>query len=129
MTNRFDGVGNLGQAPRLTQVTQQDDTIPVLDLRIYFERPVPGAGNGEYVDRGGFWLNVSLWGARAEQAAPLLNKGTRVCVRGVLVEDRWTDAESGERRIALKLRADYLALDPLRLVSIVEQEARHAPAA
>lgn len=129
MSNRFEGVGNLGQAPRLTQVTQQDAKVPVLDLRIYFERPVPGEGNGEYVDRGGFWLNVSLWGARAEQAASLLQKGTRVCVRGVLAEDRWTDTESGETRIALKLRADYLALDPLRLASIVEQETRHAPAA
>lgn len=116
MANKFSGRGNLGADPEL-RYTAGEDSEPVCSLRVFFDRPKPDR-NGGFDDKGGFWLDVSLWGTRGEAAAQLLKKGARVSVSGELYEEVWKDKESGIERRKLSLRADHLDLDLARLSSV-----------
>ena len=123
MSNWFSGRGNLAAAPTLKHVDVEGEKRAVASMRIYFDRQVPN-GDGEFEDRGGFWLDVSLWGPRAETAARLLDKGARVAVSGSLVQRTWEDKESGEPRSRIELNADYISLDLARIERI-EMRARN----
>jgi single-strand DNA-binding protein len=124
MSNRFQGVGNLGAKPELKRIDQNGDSEAVLELRIYFDRRVPGGEDlDSFEDRGGFWITASLWGKRAERAAALLDKGMRVFVTGTLLTDTWLDSTSAEKRTEMRLRLEYLALD-LSRVKGLEMEAK-----
>jgi single-strand DNA-binding protein len=87
-------------------------------MRIYFDRRVPTDEEGEFEDRGGFWISASLWGKRAEAAAKVLDKGMRVFAIGTLHSETWIDPDSAEARIEMRLRLDYLALDFSRVESV-----------
>lgn len=112
MANRFYGSGNLGNPPELRTVEVNGEPRQVASLRVYFDRQVPNGDDFE--DRGGFWLNVSLWGERAEQAVKLLTKGARVTVSGTLVQHTWED-ENGEEASRIELNADRVSLDLARV--------------
>ncbi len=122
MSNVFHGAGNLGDAPTLKRAIVDGEPQPVLEMSIYFDRPVP-AEDGAFEDRGGFWLNAEIWGRRAEQAAPLLARGARVRIEGTLVQDTWLDRETEEERLAFKLRLDWIAIDPLRIEQVKFKES------
>jgi single-strand DNA-binding protein len=115
MSNRFQGVGNLGAKPELKHVDQNGESLAVLDLRIYFDRRVPTDADDAFEDRGGFWITATLWGKRAERAAVLLDKGMRVYASGTLFTDVRLDSASVETRTEMRLRLDYLALDLARV--------------
>jgi single-strand DNA-binding protein len=125
MSNVFQGAGNLGDAPTLKRATVNGEQQPVLELSIYFDRPVPN-DKDEFEDKGGFWLVAELWGKRAERAAALLAKGARVRIEGTLVQDSWVDKESQEERIKFKLKLDWIALDPIRIESVKFKESSRA---
>jgi single-strand DNA-binding protein len=125
MSNRFQGVGNLGAKPEVKRVDQNGESLTVLDLRIYFDRRVPSEGEESFQERGGFWITASLWGKKAERVAGILDKGMRVYVSGTLVTDTWIDSESTEGRTEMRLRLDYLALD-LGRVKTIEMEPKKA---
>ena len=118
MSNRFQGVGNLGAKPELKHVDQNGESLAILDLRIYFDRRVPGEADESIQDRGGFWISASLWGKRAERAAGVLDKGMRVYASGTLLTDTRLDSDSTEPRTEMRLRLDYLALDLSRVKAI-----------
>lgn len=122
--NEFRGRGNLGAAPELRRIEDGADGRSVLGLRIYFDRLVPTreGNSGGFEDRGGFWLNASVWGRRADSLQPLLAKGMRVYVEGTLVQRAWQSRETGEDRTALELEVDYLALDPSRVTRVELRE-------
>lgn len=116
MSNCFCGAGNLGDAPTLKRVSVSgNDSEPVLEMSIYFDRPVPGDKEGEWKDKGGFWLNAELWGSRAEIAARHLSKGARVRAEGQLVQERWEARDSGEEKTGFRLKLDWIALDMIRI--------------
>jgi single-strand DNA-binding protein len=114
--NRFVGVSNLGDKPKHKTVPIGDEARDVLELRVYFDRPVPD-GEGNYNDKGGFWLNANLWGSRAKLLSELLDKGMRVRVEGTLIQETWEDRE-GEERSGMKLDLDNVALELVRVASI-----------
>lgn len=118
MSNRFQGVGNLGAKPALKHVDQNGESLAILELRIYFDRRVPTEDEDTFEDRGGFWISASLLGRRAEAAAQVLHKGMRVFASGTLLSDAWVDPDTSEARVELRLRLDYLALDLSRVESI-----------
>jgi single-strand DNA-binding protein len=124
MSNRFEGGGNLGDAPALKRVRVGDEQRPVLELSIYFDRRVP-TGEGAFAEKGGFWLNANLWGKRAEQAAPLLSKGARVYAIGELELETWDD--EGTERSAFRLNLDQVFIDPLRVLEVKYRESRGKP--
>ncbi len=124
--NRFSGVGNLGDKPKHKAVQVGDEARDVLELRLYFDRPVPD-GEGSYADKGGFWLNANLWGNRAKPLSDLLDKGMRVRVEGTLIQETWEDRD-GEDRSAMKLDLDAVALELVRVAGI-EMRQREGSAA
>ncbi|GAC1626342.1 MAG: single-stranded DNA-binding protein [Nevskia sp.] len=123
--NRFSGVGNLGDKPKFKTVPISDEMRDVLELRVYFDRPVPD-GDGSYADKGGFWLTANLWGNRAKPLSELLDKGMRVRVEGTLIQETWEDRE-GEERSGMKLDLDAVALELVR-VSGIEMRQREGGA-
>lgn len=115
MSNQFTGFGNVGTAPTLRYVG--GDQREVAEMRVYFDRRVP-AGEG-FEDKGGFWLTVSAWGARAVKVAEIIKKGARIQVTGTLRQESWNDRESGAERSELRLTADTITIDPLCIESVV----------
>ena len=72
--NEFIGEGNLGQEPDVRVVTHNGENNDVANLRIYFDRPVANA-EGNFEDKKGFWLNVEVWGDRAQARGTPLHQG------------------------------------------------------
>ncbi|WMP17276.1 single-stranded DNA-binding protein [Thiothrix lacustris] len=120
--NRFEGRGNLGSDPVLKWVDVAGEKRAVCELRVYFDRQV--RDGEEWKEQGGFWLNVSYWGKRAEQASKLLVKGCRVLVMGTLAQETWVDKTTGEERQKLVLDADSVDLDLIRVESVKFVEKR-----
>lgn len=125
MTRMFSGTGNLGTQPALKQVEVDGEERSVSEMRIYFDRRVR-QDDDAYVEDGGFWLTVSVWGWRAEAAAKLLPKGARVFAQGRLREDAW-EGDDGETRTQLRLDADYLTVDLLCVDELKVRSKRQAP--
>jgi single-strand DNA-binding protein len=121
MSAKFVGSGNLGNEPTLRQVSVADERRPVVDMRIYFDRPKP-QGDGTFEDNGGFWLTVSVWGRLGEHCARVLNKGMRVRVEGVLWHNEW-EGEEGPRQ-EVRLTADHVALELGRVEAVHLMQTR-----
>lgn len=105
--NEFIGEGNVGQDPDLKVVTRDGEDSDVVNLRVYFDRPVPD-GEGSFEDKRGFWLNVEAWGDRAKHIARLCAKGTRVAVIGSLLDDSYERDGEAITRVAVRARRVYL---------------------
>jgi single-strand DNA-binding protein len=105
MSNTFLGTGNLKDSPTIKTVKVNGEERKVAELRIFFDDYKRNAA-GEFEQVGGFWLNCSIWDARAEAAAKLLRKGARVRVEGRLTQQSWVDKETGEEKTALQLYAE-----------------------
>jgi len=105
--NEFIGEGNLGQEPDLRTVTREGESDSVVNLRIYFDRPVPDA-EGRFEDRKGFWLNVEVWGDRARQVARLCPKGSRLAVIGSLMDDSYETDGGTVAALSVRARRVYL---------------------
>lgn len=56
--------------------------------------------SGETVENTVF-VDVTVWGAQAENSAKYLNKGSKVLVEGELKMETWVDKESGKNRSKL----------------------------
>ena len=117
MINQFQGIGNLGTAPVLSIVPVGEEQRKVVNMRVYFDRPV----GEEFKDKGGFWYSVDIWGYRAEEALRVLKKGSRVFLTGSLRQESWTD-EGGEVRSEQRLSADYFFIDSVCIDSIKYRE-------
>ncbi|MBT7436656.1 MAG: single-stranded DNA-binding protein [Gammaproteobacteria bacterium] len=127
MSNVFEGVGNLGQEPKLSKVDGHDensDPRSVCNIRVYFDRQVPDKQDGDFKDKGGFWLSVDIWAFRADEAMRLLKKGSRIFVKGSMREVSWNDAESGELRKEIRLTADLFFIDSMCVESVVFKSKR-----
>ncbi len=123
MGNKFSGEGNLGADPELRHNEGEHDDKAVCNLRIYFDKPVPVDDGFE--DKGGFWLNVEIWGKRGIACNALLQKGNRVTVDGSLIQKEWVD--NGEERSRIVLRAKRVSPDIMIVESIKpKKEANHA---
>lgn len=98
--NKASISGNLTRDPELR--TTQSGT-SVLSM---------GVAVNERVKRGDQWedrpsyVDVTVWGARAEALSKFLRKGLRVAVSGRLRQDRWQDRQTGENRSRLGIVAD-----------------------
>lgn len=105
--------GNLGGDPVFGKTR---DGRPWINFSVYQPHWVknPDAvpnGPDQYIDKGGFWLQVSWFNNKAESAAQLLKKGTAVVVSGDLHVDTWTDKDTGELKAGYKVTAHEVTLD------------------
>lgn len=92
--------GNLTRDPELR--TTQSGT-SVLSMAVAVNERVKRGDQWE--DRPSF-VDVTVWGARAEALSKFLRKGLRVAVSGRLRQDRWQDKQTGENRSRLGIVAD-----------------------
>jgi len=60
----------------------------------------------EWVDETSF-IDLTLWGRTAENAAEYLSKGSPILIEGRLKQDSWQN-EAGEKRTKLKVVVDRL---------------------
>ena len=117
MPNSFSGTGNLAEAPSLKHVAIGGEDRPVANLRVFFDE-YRRNDDGEFEQNGGLWLNVSVWGRLAEEAARLLRKGARVRVDGRLKLGNWIDKETGESTPTIEVEADDISAKLTRVESI-----------
>lgn len=63
--------------------------------------------DGKWVDETGY-LNLTMWGSKAEKINPYMKKGTFITVSGHLKQDRWE--KDGQKQSALKVIVDDVQL-------------------
>lgn len=99
--NRVTLMGNLTRQPELRK-TKTGTAVTELGLALNRSWT---AENGQRQDETTF-VDVTVWGRAAENAAQYLQKGRAVLIEGRLQLDQWQDRESGQDRSKLKVVAD-----------------------
>lgn len=94
--------GNLGRDPEL-RVTPTGTS--VLSLSVAVNDRVRDQQTGEWRDRAN-WVDVVVFGSRADGIAPRLAKGSKVAVSGRLRWSQWQDKQTGANRSKLEVIAD-----------------------
>ena len=93
--------GNLGRDPEL-RVTPTGTS--VLSLSVAVNDRVRDQQTGEWRDRAN-WVDVVVFGSRADAIAPFLAKGSKVAVSGRLRWSQWQDKQTGANRSKLEVVA------------------------
>ncbi|MCB1205953.1 MAG: single-stranded DNA-binding protein [Verrucomicrobiae bacterium] len=101
--NRVTLVGNLTRQPELRKTKTGAS---VTDLGLALNR-IWNTENGERQEETTF-VEVTVWGRAAENAAQYLQKGRSVLVEGRLQMETWQDKQTGQERHRLKVVADAL---------------------
>ena len=99
--NRVTLVGNLTRQPELRKTKNGS---AVTDLGIALNRVWTGE-NGQRQEETTF-VDVTVWGRAAENAAQYLQKGRSVLIEGRLQMETWQDKQSGQDRSKLRVVAD-----------------------
>lgn len=115
MSNKFKGTGNLGKTPELKYINTEDGQRAVANFSVRFDRD-KRLEDGSYVDNGGFWMDVAIFGNQAERVAKVLSKGNRVYAEGSLKLQEWE--KDGQAFSKLALEASYIAPDLLGIDGI-----------
>lgn len=102
--NSFEGTGFVGTRPELRTVAVNGEDRQVCHFRFYIDRRVPD-GKGGYVDQGGLWFRVTVWGRMAEHVTRVIDKGMLVHVRGTVYLHCWMNKDTGEERSELRIDA------------------------
>lgn len=127
MPNVFKGRGNLGDTPVLKHIPVNGVDEVVAEMRVFFDDYAYDPANDEYQQVGGFWMRVSLWGQRGEDAARLLKRGARVQVEGVLKQFIYLPDGAAEKVPGFQITADDVTLC-LGRVSRVEYKPKREQA-
>ncbi len=101
--NRVTLMGNLTRNPELRK-TKTGTSVTELGLAL---NRVWSGENGEKQEDVTF-VDVTLWGRNAENAAQYLQKGRAVLIEGRLQLETWQDKQSGQDRSKLKVVADAI---------------------
>ena len=101
--NRVALLGNLTRDPELKR-TKSGSAVTDIGLAMNRTRTLE---NGEKQDETTF-VDVTVWGKTAENAAKYLQKGRSVLVEGRLQLDTWTDSKTGQNRSKLRVVAESL---------------------
>lgn len=99
--NRVILMGNLTRDPEVRQ-TQTGTTIAKTGLAVNERIP---DGQGGWKEETSF-IDVVIFGKRAEAFGKFLQKGKPVLVEGRLRQDRWQDKESGANRSRVEVVID-----------------------
>ena len=101
--NRVTLLGNLTRDPELKRT---NSGAAVTDLGLAMNRTWL-TESGERKEEATF-VDVTVWGKTAENAAKFLQKGRSVLVEGRLQLDTWTDPKTGQNRSKLRVVAESL---------------------
>lgn len=105
--NKVMLLGNLTRDPELRHTPKGS---AVADLGVAVNRKIQD-GNGGWKDETTF-VDVTVWGASAENANKYLSKGRGVFIEGRLQMDVWDDKTTGQKRTKLKVVAENLQFLP-----------------
>lgn len=94
-------VGHMARDPELRYTPQGK---AVADFAIAVNRKYTRQ-NGEKVEDVAF-VDITVWDRMGETCAEYLKKGRAVLVSGHLVQDRWQDQQTGQKRSKLKVVAE-----------------------
>lgn len=91
--------GNIGREPELRFT---NSGMQVLSFSVCVTTRVKS--NGEWTDKPN-WVDVTIFGNRAESVSKYLGKGTHVTIHGRLNQNTW-DGKDGKKHSKLELIAD-----------------------
>ncbi len=108
MASSFNNVTIMGNLVKENELrTVGSNNTSVLDNTIAInERRKVGM---EWVDEAHF-IDVTFWGRNAEIVQQYLRKGSPVLVRGKLTQDKWDDAETGQKRSKVKVTVQEMRM-------------------
>lgn len=101
--NRVTLIGNLTRNPELRK-TKSGNSVTELGLAL---NRVWQNESGQKQEEVTF-VDITLWGRNAENAAQYLQKGRSVLVEGRLQLETWQDKQSGQDRSKLRVVADHI---------------------
>lgn len=110
MSNTVTVTGNLGSDPelRFTSSGKAFVTVSVGDTPRRFNRD-----SNQWEDAGEtLWLRCTRFGGEAEEIADKAHRGDKVTVVGRLKSRSWDDKETGQKRTAVEVEADSIAIVP-----------------
>lgn len=114
--------GNLGRDPELRVMPTGTS---VLSLSVAVNDRIRDQQTGEWRDRAN-WVDVVVFGSRADGIAPFLAKGSKVAVSGRLRWSQWQDKQTGANRSKLEVVAgEVVFLTPQQQPT--NQAPRQAP--
>lgn len=123
--NRVAITGNLTRDPELRYA--QNGT-PILDMGVAVNDRARNQQTGEWGDRPNF-VDLTMFGKRAEAVAPYLSKGSKVAVEGRLRWSQW-QAKDGSKRSKLEVVVDeveFMSRDGAARTGAPQQYAGYAP--
>ncbi len=103
--NRVIITGNLTRDPELTR-SQKD--MPILKMGVAVNDRRKNPATGEWEDSVNF-VDVTMFGTRAESVSRFLNKGKAVAIEGKLRWHQW-ESPTGEKRSKLEVIGDDIEL-------------------
>lgn len=104
--NRVILIGNLGADP---DIRRTQSGMAILSLRIAVNDRRKNPQTGEWSDHTN-WVNVVMFGSRAEALANMLHKGSKIGVDGKLRYSEWEDRSGNGKRSKLEVMADDIEL-------------------
>ena len=123
--NRVTLTGNLTRDPELRYA--QNGT-PILDMGLAVNDRAKNQQTGQWEDRPNF-VDLAMFGTRAERVAPYLSKGSKVAVEGRLRWSQW-QAKDGSKRSKLEVVVDeieFMSRDGAARTGAPQQYAGYAP--
>jgi single-strand DNA-binding protein len=102
----FNSVTLLGNLTRDPELRYTPQGVAVCEFALAVNRRFTKKG-GEQVDEVAY-VDVVCWNRLAEVAADFLVKGRAVLLLGRLVQDRWEDESSGQKRSKIRVVAEIL---------------------
>ncbi len=126
MPNTFSGKGNLADSPSLKTIMVNGEARTVAEMRVFFDE-FSHNEQGEIEQDGGFFMSVSLWAKKGEDAARHLRKGARVKVDGRLQQFLYKDKDTGKELPAFQVIADDINLSLSRVEKVEFRAKREQP--
>jgi len=102
--NRVVLTGRLTRDPELKAM---NDGTPILALRLAFGTRRKDPATGQWGDQSNY-VDVTMFGTRAESLSRFLEKGRLIGVEGRLRWSEWDDKNNGEKRSKIDVIADNI---------------------
>ncbi len=102
--NRVILLGNLTRDPELRYTPQGT---AVCEFSLAINENYTNKQTGQKTEKVHF-IDITCWGKTGEIAAEYLKKGRPVHIEGKLTQDRWDDANTGQKRSKIKVTCEQL---------------------
>lgn len=101
----INSVNISGNLTRDAELRTTSNGFSVLFFSVAVNDRVKNKDTGEWEDRPNY-IDVKVFGNRAEAIQQYLGRGSKVAVSGRLRQDKWQDAQTGQNRTSVYVVAD-----------------------